>query len=383
MSNKNQQYRARNNFLSNANPSRSSSKGNFLLPNAAQKFGGRAGGAGGRSSAVPPLFGLPPYIWMTAGGTTLALGYVYFSYLEEVPLTHRKRWIATSPQLEKQLGDQEYRNLLRQFQGKILPPSHPASRTVERVGSRIAASALQFAKEQNVQHMIRSRANSNQTQVPPFTYTVVRSEQANAFVLPGNHVFVMTGLFRYVRDEDELASVLGHETAHNVARHAGEKMSGSAVVNLLARLSLLFDPSGVTLTLMLPAAALFRELPHSRTQETEADQIGVHLAASACYDPRASKRVFAAMKQGADTGGKQQQPPEFLSTHPSHESRISNFDKWIPDAMRLFESDGGERCRRVRRDMALARQHAARGGGRSPPPTASNSTSGPDYGSPW
>jgi len=369
--------RGRNNFLSSPRPS-------------------ARGRTGGRSSRIPPLGGFPPYIWITAGATSATLAYGYFAFLDEVPVTGRKRWIATSPEWEQQMGDREYRQLLRQFSGnpkfQVLPPTHPASRTVERVGSRIASSALEFAREQKIKHMLRTRKSKGGTSKGrqqqgqsggdgdknsgDWTYTVVRSETANAFVLPGNHVFVMTGLFKFVRDEDDLAAVLGHEVAHNVARHAGEKISGSFLISMLARFALLADPSGVLVTLLLPAATLFRELPNSRVQETEADQIGVYISANACYDPRAAKRVFAAMKRGEELqehmnsvgaggggGGGGQQPPEWLSTHPSHESRIANFDLWLPKAMSIYETDNGYKCRKIRHDMELARRYAAATGG--------------------
>lgn len=145
--------------------------------------------------------------------------------------------------------------------------------------------------------------------------------------------------------------------AHNLARHAGEKMSGGIVVNVLARMTLLFDPSGFLALLLLPAATVFRELPHSRIQELEADEIGVHLAALACYDPRASKRVFQRMMMSTDENDAAQ-PPEFLSTHPSHESRISKFDTYMPDVMATFENN--ERCAVVRQQMERARRAAAR-----------------------
>lgn len=308
-------------------------------------------GGSQNSNRFRPPGRLPPYIWATIGGTTALFGYCYFSFLDEAPLTKRKRWIATSPLWERQLGDQEYTHLLKTFRKDILPPNHRASVTVHRVGSRITQAAHEFSRDHNL------RATLSRS---PYTYTVVRSDMANAFVLPGNHIFVMTGLFNYVHDEDELAAVLSHEIAHNLARHAGEKISGSLVVNMLARMSLLVDPSGVLFTILLPAASVFRELPNSRTQETEADQIGVHIAAGACYDPRAAVRVFANMKHATEGKGVGIHAPEFLSTHPSHDTRISNFDNWLPDAMREYESDFGDRCRNVRRNMALARQHAAR-----------------------
>jgi predicted Zn-dependent protease len=281
---------------------------------------------------------------MPAVGLTGTLVYAYYAFLEEAPLTKRKRWIATDPQFERSLGDQQYKNLLHQFRGQILPPNHPASRTVQRVGSRIAKASQVFAQ----QHPHTNISPS------PYTYTVVRSDMANAFVLPNNHVFVLTGLFKYVRDEDELAAVLGHETAHNLARHAGERMSGGIIMNIFARMTLLLDPTGVLAALMLPAAALLHTLPNSREAEIEADQIGVYLAAEACYDPRAAKRVFQAMRDG--TRGA---PPEFMSTHPSHDTRIQNFDQWIPDAMKTYDSDMGDRCRQVREDMAQARIYEA------------------------
>ena len=130
---------------------------------------------------------------------------------------------------------------------------------------------------------------------------------------------------------------------------------------MLARLSLLLDPSGVLLTIFLPASSLLRELPHSRIQESEADQIGIHLAALACYDPRAAKRVFQNMKDSTTAGGGRSNPspPEFLSTHPNHETRIVNFDQWLPAAMSIYSSDGGDRCRRIRQEMVAARQVAA------------------------
>ena len=161
--------------------------------------------------------------------------------------------------------------------------------------------------------------------------------------------------------------------AHNLARHAGERMSGSILINVISRFVLLLDPSGVLFTLFLPAATLLHELPHSRSHEIEADHIGIHLAADACYDPRAAKRVFTAMKDQHEhhtddgrgggkskskTAVKVQNPPEFISTHPSYDTRLTNFDDWMPEAMSKFNADGGLKCHRVRRDMKAARKLA-------------------------
>mmetsp|Transcript_14897 Transcript_14897/g.21065 ORF Transcript_14897/g.21065 Transcript_14897/m.21065 type:complete len:349 (+) Transcript_14897:151-1197(+) len=324
--------------------SRHSRGGQSFLSNARRASRGRGGTTGS----------IPGYVWMPVVGLTSTVAYSYYVFLDEVPLTKRKRWIATSPEWERQMGDQEYKQLLKQFRydskSEILPPNHRASVTVQRVGDRIAEASKTFA----------SKNEKASVSAAPYTYTVIRNDMANAFVLPNNHVFVLTGLFKYVKDEDELAAVLGHEVAHNLARHAGEKISGGLVVNLLARILFLFDPSGVMSMLLLGSNSLLHDLPNSREAESEADQIGIHLAAYACYDPRAAKRVFAAMKAGAERNEKGQlAPPEFLSTHPSHDRRIAQFDDWMPKAMDEFSGDGGERCRHIRREMAVARHMAS------------------------
>jgi len=245
------------------------------------------------------------------------------------------------------MGDREYHRMLQQFQGDILPSDHTACRTVRRVGERLRMASRTFAESNPTARLSTA----------PHTFTVVRSEQANAFVLPNNHVFVLTGLFRYVKNEDELVAVLGHEMAHNLARHAGEKISGNLVLGMLGRLLYFLDGSGVLSLFFSQFGALFHELPNSREAECEADHIGIHLAAEACYDPRAAKRVFASMKEEAtsEKGTSQRRPPEFLSTHPSHDHRLSNFDDWMPAALDIFHSDGGTKCERIRRDMRAAR----------------------------
>eukprot|EP00548_Thalassiothrix_antarctica_P014546 CAMPEP_0194176554 /NCGR_PEP_ID=MMETSP0154-20130528/10453_1 /TAXON_ID=1049557 /ORGANISM="Thalassiothrix antarctica, Strain L6-D1" /LENGTH=212 /DNA_ID=CAMNT_0038890781 /DNA_START=196 /DNA_END=831 /DNA_ORIENTATION=+ len=208
-----------------------------------------------------------------------------------------------------------------------------------------------------------SNTNTKKTSPSSFTYTVVRSDdEANAFVLPGNHIFVLTGLFRYARNEDDLAAILGHEMAHNVARHIGEKLSDTLLLQLLATLLCLsVDSSGTLSSIFLPAANVLYGLPNSREAESEADRIGIELAARACYDPRAAKRVFLAMKQEED--GLSSRIPEYLSTHPSHDCRISQLDDWLPQAIRTYKGDdyfgAPHRCQQVREDMAQARQAAA------------------------
>lgn len=295
--------------------------------------------------------GLPHYIQLPLAGMTMVSAYAYYSCLDYAPYTNRKRLICTSPQWEQEMGHKQYKELLQTFKGDVLPPNHRASVTVQRVGSRIAAAAQKFSMQYG--------KKDNKVGASSYTYTVVRSTEANAFVLPGNHVFVLTGLFRYAHNEDDLASVIGHEMAHNIARHAGERVSEGIMMTILSRLALILDPTGILFTLLVPAQTLLISLPHSREHEIEADKIGILLASEACYDPRASTLVFSRMR---DDGGKRSAtatPPEWISTHPGYDTRLSYFDQWMPDAMDRYNMDGGNKCRAIREEMKRARKVAA------------------------
>uniref|UniRef100_A0A7S1YW04 Peptidase M48 domain-containing protein n=1 Tax=Ditylum brightwellii TaxID=49249 RepID=A0A7S1YW04_9STRA len=322
----------------------------------------RAGGAG----QIPkPPSNLPPYLIVPALTLTGGIIYGYYHFQDEVPYTKRKRLLLTSPQHELTMGHNQYKQLTQFHKKDILPSHHRASVTVHRVGSRLASSTKTFMK----QYHSSSSADADFYN-KPFTYTIIQSDQVNAFVLPGNHIFVYTGLFQYIQNEDELAAVLGHEMAHVLARHGGERLSGNVLMTLFGRLLWWIDPSLLLYSIFVPAVKVLRELPHSREHEVEADHIGLVLASEACFDPRAAKRVFGSMKEGkkipqdgnkANTTSQQQQqqPPEFLSTHPSYDSRLTNFDNWMSEAMSIYNANGGMRCQRIRREMAEARKIAS------------------------
>jgi len=160
--------------------------------------------------------------------------------------------------------------------------------------------------------------------------------QANAFCLPGGKVGVFTGLLRYTQDEIGLATVISHEAAHVLARHAGERLSQS----MLAQVGGL----GLNLGLMggnpyasqaiMQAYGLGTQvgvlMPYSRTQEYEADQIGLILMGRAGYDPRAALDFWQRMMTRQNP---QARPPEFLSTHPSDANRIEAMRQFLPQAL--------------------------------------------------
>jgi len=160
----------------------------------------------------------------------------------------------------------------------------------------------------------------------------------NAFALPGGRIGVHTGLLGVARSPDQLAAVLGHEVAHVIARHGNERISTSYLAT--AGMSVVEvwmgdkdpDDREKILQLLGVGATLGVMLPFSRTHEREADLIGLELMARAGFDPRASVELWHNMMEA---GGAE--PPEFLSTHPSGDSRIRELEEAMPEALRLYE----------------------------------------------
>jgi predicted Zn-dependent protease len=159
----------------------------------------------------------------------------------------------------------------------------------------------------------------------PTSWEVVVFEEptANAFALPGGKIGVHTGLLEVAENQDQLATVIGHEVGHVLAHHSNERMSqsqmtqlGLAVAGAFAASDGLSDKERTTLALMGLGAQYGVLLPYGRKQESEADLIGLDLMARAGFEPSASIALWQNMGRGG------QQPPEFMSTHPSHESRI-------------------------------------------------------------
>ena len=162
-------------------------------------------------------------------------------------------------------------------------------------------------------------------------------ETVNAWAMAGGKMALYTGLVEKIKPtDDELAQVLGHEISHALAKHSAEKMSvamassvGVVIVGVAA------DRKAIALTGAALAAALAVQRPNSRAAESEADRIGIELAAKAGYDPRAAITLWQKM---AKVGGKG--PPEFLSTHPSPENREGKLAELIPEMMPYYEQKG-------------------------------------------
>lgn len=167
---------------------------------------------------------------------------------------------------------------------------------------------------------------------------VFKDNTPNAFALPGNKIGVHTGMLQLVDNQDQLAAVVGHEVGHVLAKHSNERASQEMAVNQgLSVIQAVSQPQtalGQTALGMLGVGAQYGILmPYSRTHESEADVIGVDLMAKAGFDPQQSIGLWQKMERASQG----QQPLEFMSTHPSHATRIQDLEKHMPQAMSLFQ----------------------------------------------
>jgi predicted Zn-dependent protease len=164
---------------------------------------------------------------------------------------------------------------------------------------------------------------------------VQTSDEVNAYCMPGGKIMVYTGLIEKLNATDaELAAVVGHEIAHALREHSRERISRAYAEQLaLAGIAVATGASQTTMQLASQVSAVTFTLPHSREQEAEADRIGLELMARAGYDPNAAITLW--QKMGKVGGGG---PPEFLSTHPSGESRIKDLEANVPRVLPLYQA---------------------------------------------
>jgi len=166
-----------------------------------------------------------------------------------------------------------------------------------------------------------------------------KDDAVNAFALPGGHIGVYTGLLKAAKNQDQLATVLGHEVAHVVARHGNERLTTQLAtegVVLAAGVALAGQNESKrtqTLALLGLGAQVGVLLPFSRVQESEADRIGLTMMARAGFDPRESIKLWENMSQIGGAG-----PPQFLSTHPANATRIKDLQSRLGETMPLYEN---------------------------------------------
>ena len=220
--------------------------------------------------------------------------------------------------LERQAA-QEFSQIKQQAAAKkaLAPDDHPQARRLRQIAARLIPQAGRF----------NSRAQQWQWEV-----VLIGSPQVNAFCMPGGKIAVFSGLLLGLQlSDDEAAMVMGHEIAHALREHARERLAKTELTRLGANLLGEFVGRG-KYTGLFDMGGQLMTLKFSRDDETEADTVGLELAARAGYDPRAGislwKKMMAASK-GA--------PPQWLSTHPSGSNRINEIERHLPEVMPLYE----------------------------------------------
>ncbi len=238
----------------------------------------------------------------------------------KAPITGRNQLIMISPQQELALGFESAKQVLQKEKVSTDPQKNAM---VKRIGERIAQTAEALY---NVNYQWEF-------------FVIDNNEEANAFCLPGGKVFVYTGLFKYAANDDELAAVMGHEIAHALARHGAERMSSGQLQQIGGQiLGAVMQSQGnpANTAIAMQAFGIGTELgvmlPHSRTQEYEADHIGLILAAKSGYDPRAALSFWQKFSQDGQT------PPEYLSTHPAPANRIAEIKALLPKTIPMYEA---------------------------------------------
>lgn len=227
----------------------------------------------------------------------------------EAPVTGRDQLILLSPEQAQEMGAAAFQEIKSETP---ISRNQALTEEVRSVGRRIVAASNEPGFD--------------------WEFVVFEDERPNAFALPGGKVGVNSGLFKVVENRDQLAAVMGHEIGHAIAQHSAERVSNQILVQTglgLAGASGLGEYSD----LMAQAATLGVVLPFSRSQEAEADEIGLTYMARAGYDPRAAVEVWQNFR---DYGG--ERPPEFLSTHPSPDTRIERLQALIPSVMPIYEA---------------------------------------------
>ena len=249
-----------------------------------------------------------------------------------VPVTGRRQLNLIPDSSVLPMSAQQYGEFLNSQ--KVIRNTKEAA-MVQRVGRRIQDAVERYFAQHNMSGDLKGYA---------WEFNLVDSKEVNAWCMPGGKVVVYTGILPIAGDEAGLAVVMGHEIAHAVAKHGNERMSQALVTQLggVALSTALESYPEQTKALWMTAFGVGAQvgvlLPYSRLQESEADRLGLIFMAMAGYDPNEAPRFWSRMADGK--GGTA--PPEFLSTHPSDQTRIERIKAEIPEAMKYYEQERGK-----------------------------------------
>lgn len=250
---------------------------------------------------------------------TLAAGALLLTGCSSVPITGRKQVLLVSDQEVLTSSLSQYSDFIKKAP---ISTNATESAMVTRVGKKIAAATENYL-----------RANGLSSEIPNFQWEfhLVKSNDVNAFCMPGGKIVVYEGLMKLINRDDELGVVLGHEVAHAVAKHSNERISQQMLAQYGAQVlgGVLSNKSDAVQQIAGQVYGLGAQygvmLPFSRKHELEADKMGLVLMSMAGFDPNYAVSFWQKMAQ---SGG--QQVPELMSTHPSDARRIADIQKELP-----------------------------------------------------
>jgi len=247
-----------------------------------------------------------------------------------VPLTGRRQLSLVNDAEIQQQAVLAYRDFLGDAKTKVVKGTAQAQ-AVQRVGKNIAAAVTRFLQENGYGNQYNFE----------WEFNLVEENQINAWCMPGGKVAVYTGILPVTKNDAGLATVMGHEIAHAIAKHSAERMSqtilaqaGGVAVDVATA-----EKSNTTRAVLNTAYGLGGQLAllsYSRNQESEADRLGLVFMAMAGYDPNEAIGFWERMAEAKQSQGGGA-PPEFLSTHPSDARRINDIRKLIPEAMNYYK----------------------------------------------
>lgn len=244
-----------------------------------------------------------------------------------VPVTGRKQLSLVSSAEINQMSAAQYQEVI-----KTGPISNNQEQTamVKRVGVKI---------QKAVEKYMADKGASDQLAGFNWEFNLIQDDKTvNAWCMPGGKVAFYTAILPICKDEDGIAVVMGHEVAHAIANHGAERMSQGMIAEF--GLSTIGAAMGqnptATQQIFMQAVGMGTNvgmLKFSRSHESEADHMGLIFMAMAGYNPNTAPKFWERMS--TMSGG--EAPPEFLSTHPSHETRIKDLEGWIPEAMQYYK----------------------------------------------
>lgn len=248
-------------------------------------------------------------------------------YRYTVPLTNRKFINVIPDDLLLSMSEDEYSSLIKSSR---LSANASQKARVQRVSKKLSAAVSQFYRTQGL---------SDEANAFEWEFNLIKGSEVNAFCMPGGKIAVYEGIMPYAADDASLAIVIGHEIAHAIAKHSAEQLTKGAVTAVgVGTLLVMINQSDMSdgkknLASVLTAAGVsLMTLKFSRVNETEADRIGLIIAAMAGYNPESAISFWQRMEARDDSHSEH----DWYSTHPSYTNRIRNLKSFMPEAKKYM-----------------------------------------------